>query len=561
MLKVVSIFLFCMHILYAQVDININTPAVNLENFKTSFYIDPSKNISWDDVLSQDFTDANNKLNLGMKAEVTWIKVTLTNETNSSKKLFLHNTFTYLADNVHFYEIHNRKLIKESIFSSVYNQNTQEMDGAEGVFSFSLKPHQSKTILVRSQCLSYQIVQLKLYDAKHSKQHLISNYIGIVIFVSILLTLAIYNLILYFSSKHQEYLFYALYLISSSIPIAYNYGMLTHYFYVYGDLALKLNAMILISPIFIALFIQEVFLTKKTYPLEHLVLNSIILAFSLCYLYSFLNYTQAIQITSILYSYLLLSLLWVSISIYRKKHPLIHYFLFAHSFYLLSSIIAILFYNGGISFNYFTSHALVFGTIAEAFLFGFLLSHRIKLLEIANCTKDQLIITDGMTQLFNKTHFNAMFEKQLRLQHRNQIKLTLMLIDIDYFKDYNDTYGHLEGDNALISVATSLKKSFHRPDDMVFRVGGEEFAILGSSFSEQKAFSFANNLRKRVHNLKIKHSTSLANEYLTISIGICNINSTQDLDMNTIYKNADIALYQAKEKGRNQVITYDNPTN
>ena len=251
-------------------------------------------------------------------------------------------------------------------------------------------------------------------------------------------------------------------------------------------------------------------------------------------------------------------MLSVSISLYKKNAPLIKYFIVAHIFYLLFSLVAILFYNYSLEYNYLTSHAIAIGTMIEALILGFLVSYRIKLLESDNKKKEKIILTDEMTTLYNKSYFIESLEKELLINRRDQKGLTLMIIDIDYFKQYNDTYGHLEGDKTLIRVAKSLKNTPKRPKDMAFRIGGEEFAVLCSGMEEKMAVSFANKLKQNIEDLKIEHKTSSVYKHLTISIGLYTVPIKFMSSPEQVYKYADDALYEAKAKGRNQVVSYQD---
>ena len=169
----------------------------------------------------------------------------------------------------------------------------------------------------------------------------------------------------------------------------------------------------------------------------------------------------------------------------------------------------------------------------------------------------ELSITDGLTSLFNRRHFNDIAKSIIDKTIRNNNVFAFLLLDVDNFKKYNDTYGHQEGDNVLISIATSLKKSFKRSNDIIFRLGGEEFGVLISAKTQDDILKLAEEARKDIQDLKIEHSKNEPSLVITASFGIAIINdknsNTQDLDH--IYKKADDCLYEAKENGRNRVET------
>ena len=166
---------------------------------------------------------------------------------------------------------------------------------------------------------------------------------------------------------------------------------------------------------------------------------------------------------------------------------------------------------------------------------------------------EQLSITDELTQLYNRRHFNIKIEEEINRAKRDDKYFTLLIMDIDYFKQYNDTYGHQKGDIALEQVATVLKTFTNRVSDFAFRLGGEEFGII-TALDKEKAIDFATAIREKVEALKIEHSTSEVSSYLTISIGISSRKGFDITNSDAMYKEADDALYDAKNLGRNCIF-------
>ncbi|PLY05319.1 MAG: hypothetical protein C0625_14930 [Arcobacter sp.] len=166
----------------------------------------------------------------------------------------------------------------------------------------------------------------------------------------------------------------------------------------------------------------------------------------------------------------------------------------------------------------------------------------------------ELLITDYLTKIYNRRHFNTMFNLELKRSHRDKNNFVLMILDIDYFKQYNDTYGHAAGDIALEKVANTLKYTLNRAEDFVFRLGGEEFGVITSKVNINGVKILANRLKESIQNLNIKHESSVVCNYLSISIGIKIVEPTSKLSQNDIYKLADKSLYKAKEEGRNKLV-------
>ena len=129
-----------------------------------------------------------------------------------------------------------------------------------------------------------------------------------------------------------------------------------------------------------------------------------------------------------------------------------------------------------------------------------------------------------------------------------------MMLDVDFFKQYNDTYGHLEGDKALIYVAKCLLSIFKRPGDFVFRLGGEEFGVFLTDTDAQESEALADKICHSLEDQEIPHEKNQASKYLTISIGVVSCVGDETLDEEDLLKQADKKLYEAKESGRNRYV-------
>jgi len=168
---------------------------------------------------------------------------------------------------------------------------------------------------------------------------------------------------------------------------------------------------------------------------------------------------------------------------------------------------------------------------------------------------EEISITDGLTNIYNRRHFNEQFPKIINSAKRNNELVCFLIIDIDHFKQYNDTYGHQMGDDVLINVAKVFKDSLHRADDSCYRLGGEEFGIIFKSENQKDALEFSNKIKQNIENLKIEHKQNSASNYITASMGlVCKYANDIEND-DIIYKEADDLLYDAKDNGRNKVFS------
>ncbi|MCD6172310.1 MAG: diguanylate cyclase [Sulfurimonas sp.] len=181
-----------------------------------------------------------------------------------------------------------------------------------------------------------------------------------------------------------------------------------------------------------------------------------------------------------------------------------------------------------------------------------------KKLKRLNKKLENVSYTDSLTSMHNRRYFNLVYSRELKRAKRTHSYITFMMLDIDFFKQYNDTYGHIEGDFALKSVSKVLKDTLQRPSDFVFRLGGEEFGVLLTQTDESDSAKLARSICDAVRDRQIKHEASKVNQYLTISIGIVCCVADDALNDEILLTRADEMLYEAKDTGRDRYIITSN---
>jgi diguanylate cyclase (GGDEF)-like protein len=205
---------------------------------------------------------------------------------------------------------------------------------------------------------------------------------------------------------------------------------------------------------------------------------------------------------------------------------------------------------------------LLLGVMLAGFLFNIVYAGRLvtdTLLESlrARLTDQQLAHHDPLTGLANRRQFDVAFEQEWRNALRSERPLSLLMMDLDAFKDYNDRYGHLRGDDCLRSVAKILRGAMRRDTDLVARWGGEEFVCLLPATDARGAYRIAETIRKAVHQAGILHAGGPAGGVLSISIGGATILPRPGQTRFMLVEAADQALYEAKRQGRNRVVWVD----
>lgn len=162
--------------------------------------------------------------------------------------------------------------------------------------------------------------------------------------------------------------------------------------------------------------------------------------------------------------------------------------------------------------------------------------------------------TDSLTKIHNRKYFNEQYPKLFRAAMRNVNSISALLLDIDYFKNYNDSKGHLKGDECLREIAEVLQDAVKRPEDLLARFGGEEFIIILPDTDEKGAIHIAEMIRSNLGRKKIPHPSSLASDHVTVSIGIAAVIPKNESEMKQLIEDADNALYSAKHSGRDCIV-------
>ena len=170
---------------------------------------------------------------------------------------------------------------------------------------------------------------------------------------------------------------------------------------------------------------------------------------------------------------------------------------------------------------------------------------------------ESLTITDELTGANNRRYYNQVLQTEIDRAKRDQQYLCFLMMDADNFKKYNDTYGHQAGDDVLKNIVTATNSVFKRAGDYVFRLGGEEFAVLFRAENPEKAAVVSEHARQAMYDCNVEHSGNPPFNRVTLSMGLMILDPTQEYIIEEIYKYADEALYRAKENGRNRIETHD----
>ncbi|MGF1908522.1 diguanylate cyclase [Vibrio kasasachensis] len=170
---------------------------------------------------------------------------------------------------------------------------------------------------------------------------------------------------------------------------------------------------------------------------------------------------------------------------------------------------------------------------------------------------EKLASEDGLTKVSNRRDVDKKLKEMISVHGRHNNALTVILLDVDFFKLYNDNYGHIQGDQCLVQIASTLKNLFARNGEVVGRYGGEEFVIILGHSDSYQAEIHAERVKKELTDKGFVHEHSDVADYVTVSQGVVSIQPTGHEPVDELYRMADIALYQAKRQGRNRYVLFD----
>jgi diguanylate cyclase (GGDEF)-like protein len=532
--------------------VNIDQRSVDLTQFSMSYFIDSTGTMPLSQVQQQNFINSQNELTLGTNAKTTWSKIVIKNSYSDTLRLFVHNPDAYHLEEVSFYETQSAQLINQSVIQLDKTGPKANMFGGSAVFSFYIAPNQQKTIYIKSVTFSHQWFALAIFDEEHSKRALVGNGNYIALLVGMMLALMIYNFFLYLSARKIENIIYALYLISGTVWVALSYGVAANFFGIFSAELLQLNSNLLSMPSFLVIFVMLIFETKKHYPKEHIALSIILFLLVADFIYSLFDIVGALKPASSLAALMMTVTFGVSISLWRKGNTLAKYFLLGHSMFVIFNMLAVLYYKGISDANVINSHGVGIGILLEALMMAFILSYRIKSLEKIKAQQtelNRLVDTDPMTGLYNRRYFDRKSEELIAAMANNQQELTLLIADLDHFKNINDTYGHDVGDKVIIAFANILT-SEQGLADIACRYGGEEFVLL-LNCNLLDAKQVAERIRQKAQETYITIDEVQTVQF-TVSIGVHSVAHASTTVKETLTI-ADKALYKAKSNGRNCV--------
>jgi diguanylate cyclase (GGDEF)-like protein len=453
----------------------------------------------------------------------------------------------------------------------------------------------AETVFLRVQSQGTLMVPLAAWSPETFAASSRSMYAGQAAYFGALLAMIIYNALLWFSLRERAYLDYVLYVTFIGLGIGAANGMTAEFFWPDSGWLVNYSYWAFgFAGIFVTRFARSFLNTAATsIGLDRSLRWAGILVAVPTFIGLFVSYYAGGRMVSATLFIALVVSAWSGIYSVIHKIPGGRLYLLSWFLFLVFAAMYPLRNYGLVPNNFFTAHGIQFGSLVEMMLLSFALAARInhiraekekaqqeairsqstlvatlkeaekvleqrvaertEQLEKANRRLNSLSITDGLTGIANRRHFDEVLIEEWKRMERLGQPLAIAMIDIDWFKKYNDHYGHQAGDACLVNVAETLAASIGRAGDLVARYGGEEFVFIAPAIDGSRALAMAQKICDAISAKGMPHAQSLF-AHVTASIGVASVIPSAETGPEALLKRADEALYRAKEEGRNRAL-------
>lgn len=511
---------------------------------------DPQGRLTIEEVVAPDTRSAFHPpgpsgTNLSFTRSAWWLTFSLTNPGDREKHLLLRQAYP-LIDSIQFWHTGENGQWQGLVTGDRLPFASRPLPHQDFLFPITMAPGETRTFYMRFQSQGALDISLDLFSPTNLLQQASLEQLGYGIYYGGVIVLVMYNLFIFVAVRDKAFLYYLLYIFCLGLYMSCNDGLffqfltpnqpdLTH------DALLILLGLSLLFAVHFARHILTIPSVNRTLDragkltagaLTLITLGSLVLPYHL------------VIVSLSLLTLVVMPLIFVmGVTRFCSGYPPARYFLLAWTAFIFGTMIYMVKVFGLLPRTFFTENGFQIGSLIEIVLLSLALGSRVSELRKQSDT-------DGLTTLSNRRSFDQQLLREFRRSARTGQPLSLLMLDIDHFKQFNDTFGHSAGDEVLQSVGNQLRQLIRKPL-IPCRFGGEEFAVILPRTNAEQAMIIAERVRSRFAQRK------LAKHRITVSIGVASRQQWPFPTTADFLRAADQALYDAKNAGRNTVALYD----
>lgn len=568
------------------------------DDFSIAYFYDEQNQFSIDNISAMELHESPSQFSFGYREAAAWFKIELSNQSQTDTYVLyftepLWEEFDLYEPSEKGWKIHHAGLLTPL--------EERQIDDVNPAFFISLPQGTSKTFYIRGKSVSSQIGEFQIFSEKEffrptrfTITHLYLVYIAFLIIV------AFFNIYLFMAQREAIYAYYIGYVFALGIWMAVLSG--SYLILGFSPWNEGLHASGSLVVVLLILFSGAFLELKDRIPIMHNVFNAFALIIALLGVTITLQVPYTPLVLNLVTSIFFTLLLFISIKVWRQGHLKMRYYLIAMMVYMPAMAMMTLDFNHIIDNTDLTRYAFAFGSFIEVLFFNSLMVSRYHELyldkiriqneliygkeqyqkeledEIRSRTNDlqttnerllsqtqeleeikekltQQATTDALSSLYNRRYFTDVSKRSFDGAVRYKKELSIMMLDLDDFKEINDTYGHATGDKVIVKSAKIIKESI-RSSDIAARYGGEEFIILIPQINAEETLSLANRILKDIEKATVETDSGERVNF-TVSIGVAHLQAQKDDNIEEIIHRADKALYMAKANNKNQVVEKD----
>lgn len=510
---------------------------------------DSSRSLTIEDIHSGNYRGqfsppGKNGSNLSFTRSAWWVKIFLINNSRDENKIILRQAYP-LIDRLDLWENTDKNQWKHHQTGDRLPFAQREIVYHDFLFPLSLPPQSQATLYFRYETEGAMDIALSAFSTIELIQNISMEQFAYGVYYGGFLVLVVYNFFIFVVVRDRAFLYYLLYILCFGLYMSANDGFFYQMFMPESpNLAnFYLLNLLGLSLLFATQFSRHI-LTIKQFS-RNLDLAALFMIGLLCLVVIssvFLPYARVVYTLAVL-TILVMTLIFVmGIARLYSGYPPARYFLLAWTTFIFGIMVYMAKVFGYLPRTFFTENIFQIGSLIEMVLLSLALSSRVNELK-------KLSHTDALTDIPNRRKFDDVMQQEFVRTQRNHQPFSLLMIDIDHFKKFNDNYGHSQGDRVLKSVAGQLRALIRKPM-MPFRFGGEEFAVILPRTSEKDARIIAERVRQHISSKRI------GRHQITVSIGVACQENKKFYTVNDLINGADEALYAAKDAGRNCVMIF-----